>query len=246
MSRQLSPLATTSHRIAALSAGLAALVSLCSSAASGQDLASQLAPEGLVLVDVRAPDDPEHAVRLSYAPSAQAAPVLWIEVHAARDAAGAVRRARFWAGTASAGLDARPDLGEHAWGDARMVVLAVERWAVHVRVLAGAHDATAIARTAAARLRAARRIASPAPRLLVPGALQGDVPVPVRFEGDVLAAWVTADGSAYARRSPNGEWLLARSGDGSYLVRAIAVTSDLTVVALTSPAGRASSSAAAE
>lgn len=232
----------------ALTVSSMALVSALALAprAEAQELASRLAPEGLVLIDVRAPDDPEHAVRLSYAPSDQARPELWIEVFVAGDSAEAVRRARFWAGTASRGLDARPDLGEHAWGDARMSVIAVGRRAVHVRVLAGTHDASAIARTVGAALLAAPPLASPVPRLIIDGALQGDTPVPVRFDGDVIAAWVTADGAAYARRTAQGSWLLARSGEGSYGVRAIVVTSGLSVVELTSRAGRASSSAAAD
>lgn len=201
-----------------------ALFAMTASPAAAQTLIERITPVGLSLVEVTAPDDVRLPVRLSYARSPQAAVEVWVDVLSAPDEAEALRRAEWQARTAAAGIAARAGLGDRAWGDRGMLVFARDRWVVEVRVVGGAHDAIAIATRVDAMLGTARSSAgAPTMRVEAP---QGDVPGAVRFDGDVIAAWVGATGAAYARQTPRG-WAVVRTGPGPFEVTAIAVTADL-------------------
>jgi hypothetical protein len=200
--------------------------------ASAQPLVSRIAAPGLVLTEVRAPDDVPLPVRLVFARSAQARAEVRIDVLVTASEAEALSRAEALESRAALGLPALEGIGARAWGHRTMVVLARGPVAAEVRVLAGAHDAVAIARALDAELAAGTGRAATAPRLRVDGDAQGERPLAVRFDGDVVASWLSADGAGYARSTERG-WVVARTGPGAIVVRALAVTPDLRVHELT-------------
>ncbi len=209
----------------------------CASAQNARPLADLLAPPAMERVGVRAPDDLRLPVRLEYAPSGQDRAEVWIDVLRADSPRAAAARAEQLAGTAAAaGLAPRDDLGDRAWGDRGLVVLVRGSTVVSVRVLAGAHDAVAIGRRVIGALDRAPGASGATPRLRLEGQPTAEVPARVAFDGEVLAAHVVADGGAYARRAPEG-WVVVRSGDGPFEVRAWVVGPDLRVseVTLASP-----------
>ena len=192
-----------------------------------------LAPPGLRLTEVVAPDTLDGPVRLSFAPAAQQAVEVRMEVWVARDAAHALRRLDWLRETVAGDLPALSGPGDRAFGDARLLAFVRDNLVVVVRVAAGAHDALDLARRAdAAVQRAPRGAPDAAPvDLLLPAAQQVGVALPVELRGDVLGAHVSASGAAYVRRTRRG-WVLTRTGEAPHRVRVIAVDSLLRLTAV--------------
>jgi len=210
--------------------GAATILLLTAACASAQSTtrADALTPAGLERIEVRAPDHEDIAVRLMYAPPGQQRAEVWMDVVVESSPAHARHRAEQLASRVAAGLDPRDDVGEAAWGDRGMVVLARGSVAVAIRVIAGGHDALVIAQRVDAALRQAPAGSPGAPRLRVGAGQPGGAPAPIAFEGDVVAAHVAVTGDAYARRTRDG-WVLVVTGEGPYAVHAFAVDSALRV-----------------
>lgn len=212
--------------------GLAAAVLLataaCASAQqSGAPLAERIAPAGMHRIAVRAPDDPRLPVRLSFATDAQGRAEVWVDVLVTASTEDALRRGEAMASQVTAGLPERRGLGDAAWGGDGMVVLVRGEVVASVRVLSGNHDAARFAQHVDAALAGAAPSHGWAPRVRIEAAQRPGAPRRVLIDGDVVAAHVTATGGGYARRAPDGGWVIVDTGSGPTTVRAVVVGPDL-------------------
>jgi hypothetical protein len=188
---------------------------------------ARLTPPSTTLSSVSVSVSLDQPVELAFARGTEQRPSILVSVLVADDATAARTALARLVETTSGSLGELAGIGSIARGDRAFVAFARDNVFALVRSTDGS-DVVAIAEHVDRAILAAPiapRVRPTAARLVMPS-VQNGAALPIAVEGDVLGAFVEANGDAYVRRTRTG-WSLVRSGTGAYDVEAITVDSKL-------------------